>query len=88
MAYAYLKFEDTQRLRASIVLDYYRKELEELKDDEISYADKERKQRIKELIEYLSQIKVIDAQILLKIYDLYRYRVWLTLTHSSLSLII
>ena len=74
VAYAYLKFEDQEKLRASVVLDYYKKEIQSLSDDSLSFADKERKGQVLKLIDYLSSVKVIDAPILMKLYDLYRYK--------------
>ena len=74
VAYAYLKFEDSQKLRASVVLDYYRKEVESASDDSLSFADKERKQQVLKLIDYLGSLKVIDAPVLLKLYELYRLK--------------
>lgn len=75
VTYAYLKFEDQQKLRASVVLDLYKKEVAALKDDDLTYADKERKDQVLKLIDYLGQLKVVDASILFKLYDLYRYKV-------------
>ena len=43
VAMASLKFEDQHKLRASVVLDIYRKEIESISDDSLSYTDKERK---------------------------------------------
>lgn len=43
VTYSYLKFEDQEKLRASVVLDYYKKEAENISDETLSYADKERK---------------------------------------------
>ena len=43
VAYAYLKFEDQEKLRASVVLDYYKKEIQSLSDDSLSFEDKEPK---------------------------------------------
>lgn len=75
VAHAYLKFEDSTKLRASVVLDFYKKEVEALHDDDLTFADKERKQQVLKLITYLSDLKVIDAPVLFKLYDLYRYKV-------------
>ena len=76
MAHTYLKFEDSQKLRASVVLDFYRKEVEEGLSDEggLTFADKERKQQVLKLIEYLGSLKVIDAPVLMKLYQLYRLK--------------
>ena len=69
-----MKFEDQEKLRASVVLDFYRKEIESFSDDSLTFADKERKGQVIKLIDYLASVKVIDAPILLKLYDLYRYK--------------
>ena len=76
VTYSYLKFEDQEKLRASVVLDYYKKEIESLEDDSLSFADKERKQQVIKLIDYLGQLKVVDASVLLKLHELYRYKLW------------
>ena len=56
------------------MLDFYRKEIEAFSDDSLTFADKERKSQVIKLIDYLASVKVIDAPILLKLYDLYRYK--------------
>ncbi len=74
VAHTYLKFEDSQKLRASVVLDFYLKEVEGLSDEGLTFADKERKQQVLKLIEYLGSLKVIDAPVLMKLYQLYRLK--------------
>lgn len=74
MTYAFLKFEDEMKLRASVVIDYYKKEINSFDDQDLSYADKERKQQVLKLVDYLGSLKVIDGPILLKLYNLYRYK--------------
>ena len=76
MKYSFLKYEDQSKLRASIVLDYYLNEVNSLKDEELSFADKERKQQVVQLIKNLTNIKIIDAPILMKLYDQYRMKIW------------
>ena len=56
------------------MLDYYRKEVEALSNDDLTYADKERKEQVLKLIDYLGQLKVVDAPVLLKLHELYRYK--------------
>jgi hypothetical protein len=69
-----LKFEDEWRLRASLVLDFYKQELSKYEDVQLSFADKERKQQVHSLLNYMSSLKIIDAPVLLNIYNLYRYK--------------
>jgi len=74
VTYAYLKYEDETKLRASVVLDFYKKEIESISDESLSFADKERKQQVLHLIDYLGSLKIIDSQVLLKLYELYRLK--------------
>ncbi|CDW75094.1 UNKNOWN [Stylonychia lemnae] len=73
-AYSALKFEDELRLRASVVLDYYIQQVRQLKDEELSFTDKEKKDQVLKLITQLSNVKIVDAPVLMKIYDIYRLR--------------
>eukprot|EP00347_Sterkiella_histriomuscorum_P012490 403368376 len=73
--YAYLKYEDQSKLRASIVLDFYLQEVEAIKDDTLTFSEKERKDQVLQLIKNLQNVKIIDAPILVKLYDLYRMRI-------------
>jgi hypothetical protein len=45
-----------------------------LKDDDITLAERELKQQVLRLIEYLAQVKIVDAPVLMRLYDLYRLR--------------
>jgi hypothetical protein len=56
------------------VLDYYRQEISAMSDDSLSFADKEKKQQVVKLIEYLGSLKLIDAPVLMKLYELYRLK--------------
>ena len=74
-AYAYLKYEDEAMLRASLVIDAFREDFNELsKDESLSFADKERLKQVQKLIDYLNQIKIIDAPVLLKLFNMYRQK--------------
>lgn len=56
------------------MLDYYRQEISAMSDDSLSFADKEKKQQVLKLIEYLGSLKLIDAPVLMKLYELYRLK--------------
>lgn len=43
VTYTFLKFEDELKLRASIVLDYYKQDILSFKDDDLTLADRELK---------------------------------------------
>ena len=70
-----LKYEDKFKLRASIVLSTYQKQLDEVNYESLSYEDKERFNKVKSLLTYLNGVKIIDAPVLLKIYNLHRMNV-------------
>jgi len=71
-----LKYEDRLKLRASLVLDAYKRQLEDINVSALSYQDKERYERVQNLLEYLESVKVVDAPVLLKIYNMYRCSLW------------
>ena len=56
------------------MLDYYRQEISAMSDDFLSFADKEKKDQVLKLIEYLGSLKLIDAPVLMKLYELYRLK--------------
>ena len=70
--YSALKYEDSTKLRASIVLEAYSKQVEGIEQDGLSFEDKERYERVIALLDYMRNIKIIDAPVLLKIYNLHR----------------
>jgi hypothetical protein len=66
--------------RASVVIDQFKTQFaaleSELKQNTNSsnFIEKERLAQTAELLDRLSNVKIIDAPVLLKLYDLYRYR--------------
>lgn len=70
-------------MRASIVVDVKLGELSDLKEmaakGTLSFTDKERLNQVESLLRRLNDIKVVDAPVLLKLYNLYRYQLeWLS----------
>lgn len=65
-------------MRASIVVDVKLGELSDLKEmaakGTLSFTDKERLNQVESLLRRLNDIKVVDAPVLLKLYNLYRYQ--------------
>ena len=47
-----------------------------MSEESLSFADKEKKQQVLNLIKYMGSLKVIDAPVLMKLYDLYRLKLW------------
>jgi len=45
-----LKFEDDHRLHASVVLDFYINQIKQIKDEDLDFTDKERKEQVLKLI--------------------------------------
>jgi hypothetical protein len=43
-----------------------------MNEDELNFTDKERRNQVLGLITQLSQVKVVDAPVLMRIYDIYR----------------
>jgi len=78
LEFAALKFEDEVRMRASLVVDAKLLQLNDLKDmaakGKLTFADKERLNQVESLLKRLNDIKIVDAPVLLKLYNLYRYQ--------------
>jgi hypothetical protein len=72
-----LQYEDSVRMRASIVIDQQKSVVTEMYklDDEgrLSHEERDRLQQVDVLMNRLSDIKIVDAPVLLKLYSLYRY---------------
>jgi len=60
-----LKFEDSLKLRASIVLDHYKQDLLSMNDEHLTYNDKEKKKQILDMLKFLTNLKIIDAKVLM-----------------------
>ena len=58
------------------MLSAYEKQMKDIKVESLSYEDKERHQRVQNLLEYLKNVKIVDAPVLLKIYNLHRCALW------------
>jgi len=45
-----------------------------MSEESLSFADKEKKQQALNLIKYMGSLKVIEAPVLMKLYELYRLK--------------
>ena len=70
--YTALRFEDSAKLRASIVMNAYSTQITDIDFEKLTYEEKERYERVVNLLQYLKNVKIIDAPVLLKIYNLHR----------------
>ena len=59
------------KLRSSLIIKAYERQLKAMDYDSLSFTEKESYTRVKNLLSYLANVKVIDAPVLLKIYRLY-----------------
>lgn len=66
-----LVYEDSMRLRSSIIINAYQRQLDDIDYDSLTFQEQESYTRVKNLLTYLKNVKVIDAPVLLKIYRLY-----------------
>jgi hypothetical protein len=58
-----------------LVLDHYSVQLDSINKDSLNFESKERYDRVHKLLGYLKTIKVVDAPVLLKIYNMYRSQI-------------
>lgn len=66
-----IMYEDSMRLRSSIIINAYQRQLEDIDPEKLTFQEQESYTRVKNLLKYLKNVKVIDAPVLLKIYRLY-----------------
>ena len=74
--FAHLKYEDEAKFRASIIVDIHKQNLDQL-EQEISpdnFTDKERLKQVRLLMDRLRNLRVIDGPVLIKLFNLYRYK--------------
>ena len=74
-----MKYEDSARLRASLIIQNHVDSLSEIKNKlegrRATVADLARMDSIEEMLTRLSEMKIIDPQVLLRLYNMYRYQV-------------
>ena len=77
-SFAHLKYEDSAKMRASLIVQQHRESLGEiealLRGRNQSVADAQRFDSIKEMLDRLSDMKITDPQVLSKLYGMYRYQ--------------
>lgn len=75
--FSHLRYEDEIKLRASIVIDEQMRALTDLRKanrrGELNEEDRLTLLQCDTLLNRLAQVKIIDAPVLLKIYNLYKY---------------
>tara|TARA_B110000285_G_scaffold210695_1_gene252747 strand:+ start:1790 stop:2065 length:276 start_codon:yes stop_codon:yes gene_type:complete len=67
-----LVYEDEYKLRASIILDAYSQQMKSIDSSKLSFEDQDKFERVTNLLKFLKNIKIVDAPVLLKIYNLHR----------------
>ena len=70
-----LKPEDSYKLRASLVLDFYKQQLDQISDKDLSFADREKKEKAVKQLGYLANVKVQESNVLKKVFDMYKHKV-------------
>ena len=66
-----LQYENTLKLRHSVIIKNYQRQLDSIDQAKLSYSEKETFNRVKNMMTYLANVKIIDAPVLLKIFRLY-----------------
>jgi hypothetical protein len=78
-----LRWTDNEEVsRASLVINQFRIQFDQLNKEikrsktgsQVNFIEAERLKQIEFLLDRLGRVKIIDASVLLKLYDLYRYR--------------
>ena len=78
-SFAHLRYEDNAKMRASLIVQQHTEALSvietQLGGRGVSVADKQRFESVREMLDRLSDMKITDPQVLLKLYGMYRYDV-------------
>jgi len=72
-----LKYDDSVKHRASIILDAYEQQILDIDPETLNFEDKKRYENVSGLLNALKSVKIVDAQVLLKIFNLHRCQLWL-----------
>lgn len=76
-SFAHLRYEDDEKMRASLIIQSHHESLadieKQIRGQRSSVADKQRFDHIKLMLDRLNDMKIVDPQVLLKLYDMYRY---------------
>ena len=74
--FAHLKYEDEAKFRASVIVDLHKQSLDQLEQQIApdNFTDKERLKQVRILMDRLRNLRVIDGPVLIKLFNLYRYK--------------
>ena len=67
-----LQYEDRLKLRASIIIDTYAQQIQDIDASKLTLQEKDTYEKVTNLLNYLQNVKIVDAPVLLKIYNLHR----------------
>jgi len=69
-----LRYEEGTSLKASLVLDHFRRQAQEIDPLSLNLKDRELREQVLFMCENLKLVKVIDPHVLSKIYNIHRYK--------------
>lgn len=69
-----LEREEEGKPNSSVILDLFYEKLNSMSETNLTENERETKEKLKELLDYMSRMRVVDAPVLSEIYELYRYK--------------
>lgn len=69
-----LEREEEGKPNSSVILDLFYDKLNSMSETNLTENERETKEKLKELLDYMSRMRVVDAPVLSEIYELYRYK--------------
>lgn len=69
-----IKKEEEGTYSASVIMEMYHQKLDELEQGQLEPHQQELISKLKDLMGFVSRIRVIDGPVLAEIYEMYKYR--------------
>lgn len=69
-----MNMEHESENSASVIIDIYRKELEQINEELLNEVEKDVLKKLMNLCGFLEDMKVVDGKVLLKFFEIYKFK--------------
>jgi hypothetical protein len=70
----YFELADEEKMKSSLVLFNYLAQLHDIEDSGLSNFEIMKKEKLIKLVQLIGEMKIIDAKVLGRIFDMYKYK--------------
>ena len=75
LTYFLLNKQENEKSNASLVLNVFYEKLDQMSTEGLTKSETETVEKLKNLLDYMSQIRIVDSKVLAQIYDKYRFKI-------------